>query len=68
LVNCISKHKQILKNCKLIKRIRHTRQQSKLSREKRLINLKNAFKINKKQLDNIDKNKTIILVDDVIST
>ncbi len=51
----------------VLKRGRHTRQQSKLSQEDRTENLKNAFKINKKHLDKIDK-RTIILVDDVIST
>ena len=51
----------------LIKKIKTTRQQSKLSRQDRLVNLYNSFKINKNKLDNIDK-KTFIIVDDVIST
>lgn len=51
----------------LIKKIKTTRQQSKLSRQQRLTNLNNSFKINKNKLDNIDK-KTFIIVDDVIST
>jgi len=46
---------------------KHTRQQSKLSKEKRLHNLKNSFAIPKNKLDIIDK-KQIILVDDVVST
>jgi predicted amidophosphoribosyltransferase len=32
-----------------------------------LLNLIDSFKINKKQVDNID-NKTVIIIDDVIST
>jgi len=50
-----------------IKKIKTTRQQSKLSRKDRLINLENSFKIANNKLDNIDK-KTFIIVDDVIST
>ncbi len=53
---------------KLIKRIRNTRQQSKLSREDRLINLKDAFKVNKKQVDRLDKKIKLILIDDITST
>ncbi len=52
----------------LVKRVRNTRQQSTLSKNQRLSNLEKAFKINKKLVDKIDKNKTIIIVDDVIST
>jgi len=51
----------------LILKTRHTRQQSLLSRQKRLQNLKKSFKINKKIVDIVDK-KIVILVDDVIST
>ena len=51
----------------IILRNQSTRQQSKLNRQKRLINLQKAFKINKNKLDIID-NKIVILVDDVIST
>lgn len=54
-------------NSKIIKKIKKTKQQASLSRENRLKNIKNAFKINKKYIDNIDK-KTIILIDDVVST
>jgi len=46
---------------------RHTRQQSKLSRQTRLDNLNNSFKIAKNKVDKVDK-KIVILVDDVIST
>ena len=55
-------------NTKLVKRVRNTRQQSKLSRENRLTNLKNAFKVNKKQVDKLDKKTKLILIDDIIST
>ncbi len=51
----------------IVKKVKNTGQQSLLSKEKRIQNLKNAFKINKKYRDKLDK-KIIILVDDVIST
>ena len=51
----------------IILRNRQTRQQSKLNKQERLHNLDNAFKINKKKKDIIDK-KIIIIIDDVIST
>jgi len=51
----------------IFKKVKSTRQQSLLSKEKRQKNLQNAFKINKKHIDKLD-NKTIILLDDVIST
>ena len=46
---------------------KYTRQQSKLSKQKRLHNLENSFGIRTKHLDIIDK-KQIIIVDDVVST
>jgi competence protein ComFC len=46
---------------------KYTRQQSKLSKQKRLVNLQNSFDIRKKYVDIIDK-KQIILVDDIVST
>jgi ComF family protein len=52
---------------KLILKAKHTRQQSKLNRQDRLLNLKKAFKIDENKVDIID-NKIIILIDDVIST
>lgn len=51
----------------LVFKKKHTRQQSKLTRQNRIKNLQDSFKINKNKLDIID-NKIIILVDDVIST
>lgn len=52
---------------KLIKRVKNTRQQSKLKKQNRRQNLEKAFKIDKKVLDKLDK-KVFILVDDVVST
>lgn len=51
----------------LLKRIRFTKSQFKLSKEKRLKNLKGAFTVNKKFL-NMIKNKNILIVDDVCTT
>jgi len=51
----------------LIRKIKNTKQQSKLSKKERIINLKDSFKINKKHI-NFIKNKNIVIVDDVIST
>lgn len=51
----------------VLHRSKYTRQQSRLSKDKRLENLDNAFKINKKHKENIDK-KHILLVDDVVSS
>jgi ComF family protein len=51
----------------VIKKIKNVKQQSKLKKEERLINLKWAFKMNKRKIDKI-KNKNIIIVDDVVST
>ena len=50
-----------------LKRIKHTRQQSTISKQKRLTNLQDCFKLDNKYLDIIDK-KTLIIVDDVVST
>lgn len=51
----------------VLKKIKQTKQQSKLNRKERLENLKNSFIINKKYLEKI-KNKKILIIDDVIST
>ena len=67
LAKIISKKTNIKIEKNIIKKYKSTRQQSTLSKKQRLENLKNCFKINKKQIDKID-NKNIILVDDVIST
>ena len=52
---------------KVVLRKKSTRHQSKLSQEKRIDNLRDAFKIDTKQLDKID-NKIVLLVDDVVSS
>lgn len=51
----------------ILKRKKHTRQQSKLSRKIRLTNIEDGFAINKNYMDTIDK-KDIIIVDDIVST
>lgn len=67
LSKAISKNLSIPYIKDLIQKKRYTWQQSHLSRQQRLKNLKDSFKINKKIDDKIDK-KTIILIDDVVST
>ena len=54
-------------NKKLLIRKKYTRQQSKLSRQERLNNLNNSFKIKKKQVDKLDK-KIVFLIDDVVTS
>lgn len=51
----------------ILKKFKNTKQQSLLSKKDRELNLKNAFKINKKYLEKIELKK-IIVIDDVIST
>lgn len=51
----------------IVKRVRHTFTQTKLNREERIKNMKDAFEINKKFLNEII-GKKIILVDDVVTT
>ncbi len=67
LSKSISKNLGLEYNFKIIKKIKNTKQQSKLTKKEREKNLKNSFKINKRYIKQI-KWKTIILVDDVIST
>jgi len=67
LAKYISEFSKIQSENKLIKRIKNTRQQSKLWKKNRWHNLDNAFKINKKLLDKLDK-KVFIIIDDVVST
>jgi ComF family protein len=67
LSNNISKILDLKVNNRIIKKVKHTKQQSKLSKLDREKNLENSFKINKKCFDTI-KWKNIIVVDDVIST
>ncbi|MDQ3019210.1 MAG: ComF family protein [Bacteroidota bacterium] len=51
----------------IVKRVRHTSTQTKLNREERIKNMKDAFEINKKY-KNLIYGKRIILVDDVVTT
>lgn len=62
-----SKISWIIYKKNILKKVKNTRQQSKLSRQERLKNLEKSFKISKNKLD-IIKWKKIILIDDVIST
>jgi len=54
-------------NKNVVIRKKYTRQQSRLSRQDRLHNLDNSFKIKNNLLDNID-NKIIFLIDDVVTS
>lgn len=67
LAKIISKTLWVKYNFKIIKKIKNTKQQSKLSKIERENNLKNSFSINKKYREEI-KWKTIIIIDDVVST
>lgn len=51
----------------LIKKVKYSKNQAWLSKEKRLKNLKNCFRLNSKYKTQI-KWKTIIIIDDIIST
>lgn len=63
----ISNNTWININKSILKKNKNSRQQSKLTREERLVNLEKSFKINKKYIDKLD-NMNFIIVDDVIST
>lgn len=52
-------------NYELITRIKHTKAQYKLSRQERLKNLKNAFKVDKTKLI---EGKTVLIIDDICTT
>ncbi len=67
LASYFSRVSKIKYDKKIIKKIKNTPQQSKLSRKKRLTNLDKSFIINKSKLKNLNW-KNIILVDDVVST
>jgi len=51
----------------LINRVRHVVPQASLNKNERLKNVKGVFSVNKKHVDKIE-NKTIIIIDDVITT
>ena len=61
----LSKQLEIKEESKLLSRIRNTHSQSLLQRTDRLINVKDAFMVND---SSIKKHKTILLVDDVLTT
>lgn len=63
----LSKLTWIEYNDKFLKRVKNTKQQSKLSKIERELNLKNVFLFNKKYENFLDFKK-VILVDDVVST
>lgn len=67
LAKIISRFLWIKANFKIIKKIKNTKQQSKLSKNDRENNLKNSFVINNRYKEEI-KWKTIIIIDDVVST
>ena len=47
-------------------RIKDTEKQYKLSKQQRMLNLKNAFKLN--ETENIDKDTNLLVLDDITST
>ena len=63
----MSKICQIDYNNSLVTKARNTKPQSHLSKIQRVENLQNAFKINTNELKQY-QNKTVIIVDDVVST
>ena len=67
LVKNMSKICQIDYNNSLIKKVRNTKAQSHLSKIERMENLQKAFSLDEKLIQNL-KNKTFIIVDDVVST
>ncbi len=50
----------------LLKRIRNTRNQTKLTRVKRMVNLKNAFALDPGK--RLDKGRKFVILDDVFTT
>lgn len=67
LAKHVSKASWVSYNTKILKRVKNTLQQSKLTRNQRLSNLDWAFHIPEKY-KHLLKNKRIILIDDVVST
>ena len=67
LVKNLSKHFSLDYDFNLIKKSKSTKAQSHLSKMQRLENLKNCYKLDKNLLKKY-KNKTIVIVDDVVST
>lgn len=67
IINFLSKYFQINYDFKILKKIKYTKQQSHLSRIERINNLKWSFDINKDLIKKY-KNKTFVIIDDVVST
>ena len=67
IAKTISKELWIVIEKNLIKKVKNTKQQSKLNRIDRLSNLSDSFIINNSKIKDIDK-KIVIIVDDVVST
>jgi len=67
LIKALNKNIKIDYNFNILKKIKNTKPQSHLSKTQRIDNLRWKFKINLKEIKKY-KNKTIIIVDDVIST
>lgn len=65
LAEGLSQYYKIPINKTILKRIRYTKEQASLSRNKRLLNLKNAFRIKNPQ---IITNKSVLIVDDLLTT
>lgn len=63
----INKHLNLTFIPDLVKRVRHTSSQTKLTRDQRIYNMKDAFEINMKY-ENIIPGKRIIIADDVVTT
>jgi len=51
----------------IIKRVRHTKSQTKLSRKRRIENVKDAFVFNEKYYEEL-KGKKVLVIDDVVTT
>jgi len=54
--------------CNLLIRTKNTTCQSTLNRQERMINVRNAFEINKKYLNRIKTHQTIVIIDDITTT
>ena len=67
LAKSIARYSNINYKKNTLKKVKQTKQQSKLDRKTRLDNLKNSFTFDEKYL-NLVKDKKVIIVDDVVST
>lgn len=61
------RQKNIIYNPKFLKRIKHTKPQTKLNKSERIKNIKNCYSVPERQREKIS-GKTIILIDDVTTT